>query len=59
VAADLLVRLEAKRDDGHEAEGEPLPALHHTAAVIAAVLTLHGYVFGAFEGGLEGCGVVG
>jgi hypothetical protein len=58
VAADLFVRLETKRDDGHEAEGEPLPALHHAAAVVAAILALHGYVLGAFEGGLEGYRVV-
>lgn len=29
MASDLLVRLERERDDGDEAECEPLPALHY------------------------------
>jgi hypothetical protein len=34
------------------------PPLHHAPAEVAAVLALHGYVLGAFEGGLECCGGV-
>jgi hypothetical protein len=56
VAADLLVRLERKRDQGHEAEGEPFPALGHAAREIAAVLALHRDVLGAGEGAVEDCG---
>jgi hypothetical protein len=33
VASDLLVRLERERDNGHEAEGEPFPALHYLSSV--------------------------
>jgi hypothetical protein len=58
VAAELLVGLEAERDERHEAECEPLPALHGACRVVAAVLALEGLGFGAFEGGGEGCGVV-
>jgi len=54
VAPDFLVRLEAKRDNGDEAECEPFPALHHFAGLVAAVLALECYVFGTFEGGCEG-----
>jgi hypothetical protein len=50
------VRLEAEGDERHEAEGEPLPALHGAGGVVAAVLALEGLRFGAFEGGGEGCG---
>lgn len=57
MAADLVVRLQAEGNQRDEAEGEPLPALHDAAAEVAAVLALHGDVLGAFEGGLEGCGV--
>jgi len=34
--------LHGERNDGHEAEGEPLPALVDVAAEVAAVLALHG-----------------
>jgi len=54
VAPDFLVRLEAKRDNGDEAECEPFPAFHHFARLVAAVLTTELDVFGAFEGGCEG-----
>ena len=57
VAADLVVGLEAEGDERDEAEREPLPALQDAPAEVAAVLALHCDVLGAFEGGLEGCGV--
>jgi hypothetical protein len=53
MAPHLLVRLEAKRNKRDEAKGKPFPALHDAAREVAAVLTLHGDVFGAFEGGVE------
>jgi hypothetical protein len=56
MAPDLLVRLDAERDNGHEAKSKPFPALHDTTREVAAVLTLHGDVFGAFESGVEDCG---
>jgi hypothetical protein len=34
VATNLLVGLEAKGNDGDEAEGEPFPALHYATAVV-------------------------
>ena len=54
VAPDFLIRLEAEWDNGDEAEGKPLPALHHFARGIAAVLAAQGQVLSAFEGGCEG-----
>jgi hypothetical protein len=56
MAPDLLVGFQAKRDNGHEAKGKPFPALRDAPREVAAVLTLHGDVFGAFEGGVEDWG---
>lgn len=53
VAAELLVGFEAEWDDGDEAKGEPLPALHRARGVVATVLALEREVLGALEGGGE------
>lgn len=53
VATDLPIGLEAEGDDGDEAECEPFPALHRAGAEVAAILALHGEVFGAGELRLE------
>lgn len=53
VAADFLVWLEREGDDGHEAEGEPFPALHYATREVSAVLALHGDVLCAGEGAVE------
>jgi len=56
VAPDFLVWLEAEWDNGYEAECKPFPALHYATRGVAAVLAVELDVFGAFEGGCEGCG---
>jgi hypothetical protein len=58
MASDLFIWFERKGDHGDEAESKPLPALHHATAEVAAVLALHGDVFGAFEGRGECCSFI-
>jgi hypothetical protein len=54
MAPNLLVWLQAERNNGDEAEGEPFPALHNFARGVTAVLAVECYVFGTFERGCEG-----
>lgn len=54
-AADLLVWFKREGDNGDEAEGKPLPALHNGCSMtVAAVLALRNDILCAFERGGEG-----